>query len=270
MIHYSRTYHQFDPAPIVRENHGSRQGIEDDVPVWRYMDLAKFINLLDTKCLYFPSASTFFSTDPFEGSYARRNIEWMKSKAEQLSPEQAQEVRDLDGEYNRSLLFRTYINCWHIAEHESMAMWGLYADNGRGLAIRSSYKRLVDEIKQSTSRTKKARELDLYIGNIEYIDYETEKMNLDVIRKFPNAAPFFYKRTAFQHERELRIGLMDYRSMNPASSISLKIDLSALIDRIVIYPKTYPLFADAVKSIGRKFGVGKLVANSDLLGEGYF
>jgi hypothetical protein len=43
----------------------------NDAKVWRYMDLPKFIDLLNTKQLHFTRAALF--DDRFEGSYPQRN-----------------------------------------------------------------------------------------------------------------------------------------------------------------------------------------------------
>jgi len=41
-----------------------------DVKIWRYMDFSKYVRLLSTKSLFFPSAKTLADPliDPFEGA----------------------------------------------------------------------------------------------------------------------------------------------------------------------------------------------------------
>ncbi|OAF09231.1 hypothetical protein AXW67_26915 [Bradyrhizobium neotropicale] len=40
-----------------------------DIPIWRYMDLAKYLSILNSSGLFFPRATSF--EDPFEGSAPR-------------------------------------------------------------------------------------------------------------------------------------------------------------------------------------------------------
>ena len=50
----------------------------DDNPIWRYMDLAKFICLLKDRALYFPNSASF--EDPFEGSVPLINAEERRAR----------------------------------------------------------------------------------------------------------------------------------------------------------------------------------------------
>ncbi|WP_152680419.1 hypothetical protein [Chromobacterium subtsugae] len=43
------------------------KSLSDDDVLWRYMSLDKFINLLDSKTLFFTPISFYAQTDPFEG-----------------------------------------------------------------------------------------------------------------------------------------------------------------------------------------------------------
>jgi hypothetical protein len=38
----------------------------EDIPIWRYMDLGKYLSMLDCRCLFFARATRL--NDPFEGS----------------------------------------------------------------------------------------------------------------------------------------------------------------------------------------------------------
>lgn len=40
--------------------------------IWRYMDLAQYLALIQTGCLYFKRGDKF--DDPFEGSYPIKNL----------------------------------------------------------------------------------------------------------------------------------------------------------------------------------------------------
>ena len=38
------------------------------------------------------------------------------------------------------------INCWHMNDHESAAMWKLYLKSNEGIAVQSTYETLRDSI----------------------------------------------------------------------------------------------------------------------------
>lgn len=91
--------------------------------------------------------------------------------------------------FRRLVKESTFINCWCM-EPESEAMWRLYCGNDKGVAITVSYQ----EIEVSCIMR------GLFIAPVKYIDYGRER--------FPQGNvlyPFFHKRRAFGHEREVRI-----------------------------------------------------------------
>lgn len=104
------------------------------VPIWRYMDLPKLVSILLKEAVFFPSADRL--GDPFEGSYPAANID--------LRP--GWYGRDAEFEHlrmeRRRRLRTTLVSCWHMNPVESAAMWKLYARDGAGIAVRSTYARL--------------------------------------------------------------------------------------------------------------------------------
>ena len=83
----------------------------------------------------------------------------------------------------------TLINCWHENDHESEAMWRLYASGGFGIAIKSSFGGLVKSFKSR---------LPDIIARVNYLSYDTMPMPLVL------SAPFLHKRASFEHEHEVR------------------------------------------------------------------
>ena len=55
-----------------------------DAKIWRYMDLAKFLSLLDQRCLYFSRLDRLSEFDPFEGYYTHLNLAFDKFKFEDM------------------------------------------------------------------------------------------------------------------------------------------------------------------------------------------
>jgi hypothetical protein len=84
----------------------------DDVPIWRYLNLAKYIDLLRTRSLYFPKASRF--RDETEGkwwghAHLYQNVQhWGQSPAnrdtlEQLLGRAGHDSRAISREINKAL-----------------------------------------------------------------------------------------------------------------------------------------------------------------------
>jgi hypothetical protein len=55
----------------ILEHESFRVPTNRDVKIWRYMDLAKYVAILQQRALSFPRASTLLKNDPFEGSSTR-------------------------------------------------------------------------------------------------------------------------------------------------------------------------------------------------------
>ena len=141
---------------------------------WRYMNLAKFISLIDRHQLFFSSVDVF--GDPYEGALPKPN-QLLATKPPPL--------------HGKSV----FVNSWHLNEYESAAMWAIYSSFNSGIAIQSTYGRLV----KSFSRCKER----IYIGKVRYIDYSSESIDTDDILQ-----RFTHKRKSFAYENELRaIGL---------------------------------------------------------------
>ncbi|MEA4915498.1 MAG: hypothetical protein VB061_13110 [Christensenella sp.] len=244
---------------------------EPDDRLWRYMDLAKFISILGRRELYFPSAETL--NDPFEGAkgvierkqewddfYLRFSREAIKTApgmdpsvlTEEYIENNAQRlVRELNssGEFNRKC---TFISCWYNNNYESEAMWRLYSLNiQNAVAIQTTAKNLY-----------LALDRDPYvdIGKVRYIDYNKRFTH-------PNGS-FWYKRKAFEHEKEVRIITRDHRET--CSGVYHAIDLEILIDKVYISPFAPRWFEEVVKDIMGKYGLDKPVVYSEMNGVPFY
>jgi hypothetical protein len=124
--------------------------------IWRYMDFAKFVFLLDTSNLYLARLDQL--ADQFEGSLSKAEYDHWKEVAEE--GERTGEIPDQwKGKYFDVLLANArrtrracYVSCWHMSESESDAMWRLYAPTGLGVAVQSTYQRLVDVLPDKLHR----------------------------------------------------------------------------------------------------------------------
>ena len=159
---------------------------DSSIRVWRYLDLAKFIWLLDNEKLYLSRLDLL--NDPHEGTTpkllaALRDQQFRYLGAEQL----VTQIPQINQQSRKSM----YVNCWHLGNSESEAMWRLYCPGDNGVAIQTTYKNLVDSVDSDRF---------LYIGAVTYIDYESQGFPLN------NAFyPVMHKRISFAHEQEVRL-----------------------------------------------------------------
>ncbi|MBK6701433.1 MAG: DUF2971 domain-containing protein [Saprospiraceae bacterium] len=158
---------------------------DESTKVWRYMDLSKFLSLLETSSLYFTRSDKFI--DPYEGTIPKITSEKISTYFTEFDNacEMQNELLNLF-DLNRKL---TLINCWYQSEYESDAMWHLYSN--KGIAIQTTFEKLKNSFNNSND--------NVLIGQVKYIDYNIEGMF------YLNAlTPFLFKRISFEHEKEIR------------------------------------------------------------------
>ena len=175
------------------------------------MDFTKYLSLLDRGQLYFPNLEALAGSDPHEGLLAQPNYrhrgwksiddltptEWDELQMEPMTADDRQiqfwstknsrEYRLRRRFYDRRTLF---VNCWHVNDYESAAMWSGYVSGTEGIAIVSSYERIERSLAKSAER--------LFAGKVEYLDFEKSKVKNDLM--FPLS-----KRISFAYENELRL-----------------------------------------------------------------
>ena len=113
-----------------------------DTILWRYISLAKFLDMLDRRALWFTQLDSL--PDPFEGVPAEIILEGNRATREKLRTMMIEGGMDADTarKWNLPPSYTTtrqitYVNSWHMNDFESMAMWATYSKEG--LAIRSTF-----------------------------------------------------------------------------------------------------------------------------------
>jgi len=138
------------------------------------------------------------------------------------------------------------INCWRQDEHESAAMWKLYASEHEGIAVTSTIERLCASFADCGEQ--------VHVGRVSYVDYAS--VLIDEGNMF---TPFLHKRCSFDYEREIRavvaFGISTTEEINRVPDqlgIYIPIDLSILLSAIVVSPAAPNWFLDVVSSaVGR-------------------
>jgi hypothetical protein len=217
------------------------------------MDFTKYVDLLDKRQLYFSRLDLF--RDPYEGVYPAAEFP--------IKPmlEMSEHVRQFN-----------FINCWHMNEHESAAMWDLYVRSTNGVSIQSTFSRM----KEAFSDTKE----DIFISTIRYHDYETKPYE-ELIRENAWSAnppgstvnPQIFKRKSFEHEQELRAIYIDLpieydvekaRLRNFGKGKYIPVNLDILIEQVYVTSEAGPWFRQLVADVSKKYDLIKPVCQSGL------
>jgi hypothetical protein len=222
--------------------------------VWRYMDFTKFVLFLENRELWFSRVDKL--NDPFEGTLSKMSL-----YTGGVVPKQSAEydnfvkiVRD------SQLMWRKWdvVNCWHLNEYESAAMWSLYIKSDCGIAIQSTFDKLTRSFDGFSDKS-------VYVGLVHYRDY-----NID---KIPSTFPFtaaMYKRMSFEHEKEVRVLIINKEkgvelNKEPMfEGLSVPVDLDILIERVYVAPQVGDWAYKLVKNIVLKYDIDKPVCHSSL------
>lgn len=267
--------------------------------LWRYMDLPKFMELVTSGTLWLTNAEMLASDDPYEGmpgaiqfphrmwatieevpDMLRRQILDMSSRGANGTPEAAFRSWFM-GEEQRCIMTLSgrrdyYVNCWHAAEHESVAMWKIYGSPGAGVAVVSNGGRLETSLAVNMET--------LYLGAVRYKDQSVFEIGT------PNAFDsIMIKRTSYTYEKEVRLVhwftgefhdalanfawnedtmrfddiIKDSRPVRPG--ISLSCDIDVMVERVIISPFA-PLWYEAmIDRVREKLGYKFIVQRSKLL-----
>jgi hypothetical protein len=245
-------------SPVPRAEHPAFEPPSDpQVKIWRYMDFTQFVSTLEEKGLLFTRADLL--VDKFEGTMSQPLYDYLE--------------RNSDPQQHADLLRRTkgwsFVNCWHMNEFESAAMWKLYSTASESVCLQTTYARLRNALAH-----------DVYIGKINYISYERDK-----IPAANTFWPLMHKRKSFEHERELRAvwsaldrvaeagpAVASGHEYQPApeKTVWKQVDLVALTQNIFVSPTAKSWFSELVKKVLRTYNLGVPVRQSDFAAEPLF
>jgi hypothetical protein len=158
----------------------------------------------------------------------------------------------------------TKLNCWHRADYESDAMWKLYAEQRKGIAICSTPDRMRRAFEPFRLRPEYGVE-DLWGSPVRYVDLTQVRMRVSMLERF------FFKHRAFEWEREFRLGISvriaeEFGVPVPELGIEVSVDLNTLIDHIVVGPELSVEQRDLVAALARSAGFEDRLRFSTLLG----
>lgn len=215
--------------------------------IWRYVDLTKYLDLLITGELHFSNPAVF--EDPYD-----------TSTSAYLGQDKFSFILTSISEIFSK--WDVYVNCWHLNEEESAALWKLYMKSDEGIAIQST----VGHLMYCLNKTDKK----LYLGEVKYRDKKDiiESIQSHVSDKETKIQLVTHKRKSFQHEQELRIFL--FGSENPelknpySNNARIKININELIENIYVNSKAPSWIVETIRSVSKKYGLKAKIIHSEL------
>lgn len=214
-----------------------------DAIVWKYMDIFKYLSLLEDG-LFLLRVDKF--ADKYDG--------FMPPITEINGLTLSKVVLDeLDRSYSKARQY-TYANCWSLNDNESSLMWDCYSNKLGGVAIKTTIQKLCDSITD---------ERKVYVTPVKYDFPNVELGN--------NYAPMWCKRAKFSDEKEIRLFHADLEGVNPIAMknslehISIKVDLDKLIDKVLFHPAIPDRIVKTLtKVIATTYGVSRVPNKSTL------
>jgi hypothetical protein len=208
--------------------------------IWRYVNTDTYLDLITKEHLYFTPCNRF--DDPLEGTCTRKDLEFFTS----MGPKLANDYRY----HLEKIKPFVAVNCWHINDNESLSMWKIYTEKGKGIVIESTYSRLIQSLKAARD--------DIFIGKVDYIDhYENDEYTCG------NALSCYFKKdSSFSYEQELRAvkwlhksknGKTDYETFPTSQEYLTPIDVTLLVESIRFSPELDPWLCEALRIVTEKF-----------------
>jgi hypothetical protein len=244
------------------EPHSDLQDIEDpDTVLWRYVDLCKWLDLLQTSELHLTRADQM--EDRWEGAFSEVNIAVRPA----MYGEHWDMMASSMAQMYRFARTHTYLNCWYMGECESAGMWKIYDAEGKGVAIRSTAGRLKGSLTG-------IREQRVSGAKVQYVDYKTT-----YIPEGNMFFPYVHKRSSFAHENEYRLLTLwtpdvletDERGNAirtepevPPLFLREAVDLDHLVEAVYVSPEAPGWVARVVGEVTGKYMPGLAIRHSDL------
>jgi hypothetical protein len=154
--------------------------------------------------------------------------------------------------WRQTLASQLFVNCWVMAESESIAMWKVYASYDRGIVIQSTVQRFLQSIQipepRGTFRT----------GRVSYYaDLPTAKFDFgkSTEASWKIACDIaLEKRACFRFENEWRAILFRGISVKDRG-IEVSATLNDLIEGVFVSPRAPRSFLRTVAAVGEKFAL---------------
>lgn len=195
--------------------------ITNDTVIWRYMNLTKFMSLIYSKSLWFTSIERLQQDDPYEGTFTP--IEQYLNNATIYASDRERRYAHEKNKEREKLNASTFVNCWHIHTIEKAPLWKIYAPNGEGVVIESTYGELTDVLQNSIERDNKIS--SFCVIPVKYISHDESEYRFG-----EDHDPAKRKVNFYEYEREVRAIICHKEVKN---GFLVPVDIRKLIKKIV-------------------------------------
>ena len=250
---------------------------DDNETIWRYMRVEQFISMLMTKSLWFVRGNILRNIDPYEGQLPNPNLSIsaeelisslfggieLKSDEIKRAVESHRDIQDL-------IRFNTLVNCWNKFNYESRAMWKVYGKGKNCIAVKSD----VGSLKKSFGVYS---DYSVYIGEIQYIDYEKEEISES---NYFNL--FLHKTPYYKDEHEIRCIIADdgdtelfdknepylwnvQENVELSPGTKVNIDFKTLVKEVIVGPESDSWFKDIVENLLLDYKLADIPVNKSVL-----
>ena len=247
--------------------------LNKDTKIQRYMDLSKFMHILENKQLFMCRMDYF--EDKLEGGLTTLNDFFYSGGAEALSNlvnslptgigAKSNFRKNHEDKFEKRLLSTVFgdielsetltpkniisaqkkwldVSCWHmnVDSSENIAMWKIYGGSTNSVCITTTVGQLLDAIEE--------KKLNLVVSKVEYINHYE-----DYYKTNHSLAPFVHKHKAYRFENEIRFIAYNakedplcYRK-DAGSVINLK--SNNFINSVKVSPEAPEWFFELIKSV---------------------
>jgi hypothetical protein len=224
--------------------------LKDTDVLRRYLDTAKFVDLLHSQTLFFSRGDQF--EDKFEGAF---------TKSIKHAIEQSYKINKIDSSYDefkKKLRERVFLNCWHTSVDDSMAMWSTYGRSATAVAITTTVAQLRAVIQESNLP------YFVSIARVRYVKHWRDPK----LRISPYSNVFAYKVKAYEYEKEARVIIDrlhdEFDATVSETGMRIKVSLNKLLGSIIVAPEAPTWFHDLVIGVADKYGIKTPIRRSKL------
>jgi hypothetical protein len=222
--------------------------LKADMVLMRYVDLAKFIDLISTKTIYVASAVEF--EDSLEGTLPQQIREMYDQDPDVIKHIRSKQILEMEHE-NR---VKTNLSCWTKGPKDNMALWKIYGASKQSIAITTTLNKLVQSTLLWRGLSGVTFKDVVYIDHSENVPDGIYSLSCDT---------FGLKHVAYEFEKEVRM-VVTRNSLKKPSFLRLKIKPNDIIEKIIVSPEAGEWFLNLVESVSKKYRITAPVEYSKL------
>ncbi len=231
------------------------QPVDRSTLIWRYMEMDKFVSLVESASLYMTRADLFIS-DEFEGTTPQAELDAWRAAAMNAATEEERSTIENNREqlsaFAREFREKYYVSCWTMAPDENVAMWERFTKTPSSVAVSTRYSALQEQFDQKV----------VNVGVVRYIDFDAHRLPSTNVLEL-----ITHKRHFFSDEREVR-AVMFALTPEPIRVVSVDpymtsdglgfcppVNILTLIEGVVLHPKASPEFQQEVAKLCATHGL---------------